>query len=151
MPSVKFNILTANSVDISASLFSAIYAPPFCRYYIINSLLFQVKYSACAECEIISLRKLWNISRRLRLWSMWNEINPLTRRSAFHTRSVFHARSAFHKSRKGFISLKKAIRLCEWLFSWQGQKDSNPRPMVLETSTLPTELYPCVGSQQGVL
>ena len=27
---------------------------------------------------------------------------------------------------------------------WQGQKDSNPRPMVLETSTLPTELYPCV-------
>ena len=27
---------------------------------------------------------------------------------------------------------------------WQGQKDSNPRPMVLETSTLPTELYPCL-------
>ena len=25
---------------------------------------------------------------------------------------------------------------------WQGQKDSNPRPMVLETSTLPAELYP---------
>ena len=35
-----------------------------------------MKYSACAECEIISLRKLWNISRRLRLCSMWNEINP---------------------------------------------------------------------------
>ena len=131
---------------------------------------------------------------------MWNEINPLTRRSAFHTRSVFHARSAFHKSRKGFISLKKAIRLREWLFSWQGQEDierprlaasrslrgqsaiglqklcfclrfarihhcphtadtkrhrqmsvsfciqgqedSNPRPTVLETGTLPAELYP---------
>ncbi len=27
-------------------------------------------------------------------------------------------------------------------FFWQGQKDLNPRPMVLETSTLPTELYP---------
>ena len=27
-------------------------------------------------------------------------------------------------------------------YLWQGQKDSNPRPMVLETSTLPTELYP---------
>ncbi len=26
---------------------------------------------------------------------------------------------------------------------WQGQKDSNPRPLVLETSTLPAELYPC--------
>ena len=29
------------------------------------------------------------------------------------------------------------------LFVWQGQKDLNPRPLVLETSTLPTELYPC--------
>ena len=27
---------------------------------------------------------------------------------------------------------------------WQGQKDLNPRPMVLETSTLPTELYPYI-------
>src|SRR5688572_9724597 len=26
---------------------------------------------------------------------------------------------------------------------WQGQQDSNPRPMVLETIALPTELYPC--------
>ena len=33
---------------------------------------------------------------------------------------------------------------CHPLSFWQGQKDSNPRPMVLETSTLPTELYPCV-------
>ena len=32
----------------------------------------------------------------------------------------------------------------EWTFRvfWQGRKDSNPRPMVLETSTLPTELHP---------
>ena len=37
---------------------------------------------------------------------------------------------------------KKGRRLATFLF-WQGQKDSNPRPMVLETSTLPTELYPC--------
>ena len=29
-------------------------------------------------------------------------------------------------------------------YFWQGQKDSNPRPLVLETSTLPTELYPCI-------
>ena len=27
---------------------------------------------------------------------------------------------------------------------WQGQKGSNPRPTVLETGTLPTELYPCI-------
>ena len=29
-----------------------------------------------------------------------------------------------------------------WLFFWQGQKDLNPRPTVLETAALPTELYP---------
>ena len=27
--------------------------------------------------------------------------------------------------------------------TWQGQEDSNPRPTVLETGTLPAELYPC--------
>ncbi len=30
------------------------------------------------------------------------------------------------------------------LVFWQGQKGSNPRPTVLETGTLPTELYPCI-------
>ena len=29
---------------------------------------------------------------------------------------------------------------------WQGQKDLNPRHVVLETSALPTELYPYVNS-----
>ena len=37
---------------------------------------------------------------------------------------------------------KKGRRMATFLF-WQGQKDSNPRPLVLETSTLPAELYPC--------
>ena len=30
------------------------------------------------------------------------------------------------------------------LFSWQGQKDLNPRHAVLETAALPTELYPYI-------
>ena len=63
-------------------------------------------------------------------------------RSAHHLQSKHHARNAHHVPCKRNTSLKKAIRFCEWLFSWQGQKDLNPRPMVLETSTLPTELYP---------
>ena len=33
-------------------------------------------------------------------------------------------------------------RDCVW--KWQGQKGSNPRPAVLETAALPTELYPYV-------
>ena len=40
---------------------------------------------------------------------------------------------------------KRAIAYATTLsLFWQGQKDLNPRPMVLETSTLPTELYPYV-------
>jgi hypothetical protein len=27
---------------------------------------------------------------------------------------------------------------------WQGQQDLNPQPTVLETATLPIELYPCI-------
>ena len=61
----------------------------------------------------IRLCRMWNnvlphIVKYCSFVAMWNEINPLTRRSAFHTRSIFLAQSAFHKSRKGFISLKKA-------------------------------------------
>jgi hypothetical protein len=29
---------------------------------------------------------------------------------------------------------------------WQGQQGSNPRPAVLETAALPTELYPYLGA-----
>lgn len=36
-------------------------------------------------------------------------------------------------------------KYCELTEEWQGQKDSNPRPTVLETVALPTELYPCIG------
>ena len=28
---------------------------------------------------------------------------------------------------------------------WQGRQGSNPRPTVLETAALPTELHPCLG------
>ena len=30
------------------------------------------------------------------------------------------------------------------IYNWQGQKDSNPRHVVLETTALPTELYPFI-------
>ena len=33
-----------------------------------------------------------------------------------HAEGVFHARSAFHKSRKGFISLKKALAYASAFF-----------------------------------
>ena len=38
----------------------------------------------------------------------------------------------------------KAIYYEMALYHWQGQKDSNPRHLVLETNALPAELYPCI-------
>ena len=44
-----------------------------------------------------------------------------------------------------YLVLKRKEMAKSHLFSfWQGQKGSNPRPTVLETGTLPTELYPYV-------
>ena len=58
-------------------------------------------------------------------------------------RSIFHAPKEYFTRRRR-ISLKKADCFRNRLFSWQGQEDSNPRPTVLETGTLPAELYPCI-------
>ena len=46
-------------------------------------------------------------------------------------------------ARRANFVLKKPSRISTWLF-WQGQKDSNSRPTVLETGTLPAELYPYI-------
>ena len=37
--------------------------------------------------------------------------------------------------------IKKTKDQNPWVF-WQGQQESNPQPTVLETATLPIELYP---------
>ena len=40
---------------------------------------------------------------------------------------------------------KQKIKVAQATFIfWQGQEDSNPRPTVLETGTLPAELYPYI-------
>ncbi len=44
-------------------------------------------------------------------------------------------------TRKG-VPTGTAITLNSRKPHWQGQGDSNPRPSVLETDALPTELYP---------
>ena len=96
-------------------------SPPFRRYYIINSLLFQVKYSACAECEIISLRKLWNISRRLRLWSMWNKIRSFTRRRRISLpQAISHASAYFTRSVRNEFHWKKPIAFAIGFFLGRG-------------------------------
>ena len=43
--------------------------------------------------------------------------------------------------------VKKRRRLHLPAAAWQGQKDLNPRHVVLETTALPTELYPYIAQR----
>ncbi len=56
------------------------------------------------------------------------------RKATSHTSSLFTITYYFQK-----ILNADAFRIF-----WQGREDSNPRPTVLETGTLPTELHPCI-------
>ena len=40
------------------------------------------------------------------------------------------------------VRRRRAAVFCETSRTWQGRRDSNPRPSVLETDALPTELHP---------
>ena len=67
-----------------------------------------MKYSACAECEIISLRKLWNIApvgRNVK----WN-LPTFALANISHLRSKYFTAKLFHLP-KGQISLKKDHRV----------------------------------------
>ena len=52
--------------------------------------------------------------------------------------SVLRFAYSFTVSVKSNRDPRAAVR-----FWWQGQKESNPQPTVLETVALPIELYPC--------
>ena len=144
MPSHILITLTAKSVDRSRSFESAIVTPPFCRYYIINSIFFQVKYSAFAECEIIFcvfevvLRVFdlsWNILPYGKMWNnflaeivkylppptalvdvKWNS-PPHICEANISQRSYFTWRSQISLA-EGEFHWKKPSRNSTWLFSW---------------------------------
>ena len=92
-----------------------------------------------AECEIIHFVNCEILLLRRNV--KWN-LPTFASANISHLRSKYFTAKLFHLP-KGQISLKKAQRDCVRLFSWQGREDSNPRPTVLETGTLPTELHPC--------
>jgi hypothetical protein len=69
-----------------------------------------------------------------------NEINP-HRRSDFTRRRRISRPQAFHKSRKGFISLKKALANASAFF-WLGWLDSNQRMTESKSVALPLGYTP---------
>ena len=44
---------------------------------------------------------------------------------------------------------KNGNRITITVLFWQGHKDLNPEPTVLETAALPIELYPCMDYVSG--
>ncbi len=58
-------------------------------------------------------------------------------------RHVIHCAASFESFVQSRCQKEIGMAIAIPISFWQGQKDSNPRPLVLETSTLPTELYPC--------
>ena len=116
MPSHNLITLTAKSVERSRSFESAIITPPSLSllYYSINSLVFQVKYSAYAECEIIHF-----VNCEIFCFAKCEiKFVPSHAAGVFHCRRQFHTRPRISLVPQERISLKKAIRLREWLFSW---------------------------------
>ena len=103
MPAHILITLTAESVDKSRSLDSAIVTPPFCRYYIINPIFFQVKYSAGAECEIISLLEI------VKYRSLW---------SRCEMKFALHICEA-NISQRSYFTWRSHISLAEGEFRWK--------------------------------
>ena len=78
-------------------------------YYIINSLFFQAKYSTCVECEIIFLRKLWNIAPLSQCEMKFAHI----RVSEYFTfaKQIFHSEAISLARRANFVEKSTCFRL----------------------------------------
>ena len=87
------------------------------------------------------------ITRRKKCFACVLRPRPLKQPSCFRHRRRTAVFPTPHFALRGFSVLSAPAKHKKSRLSaacvWQGQKDSNPRPLVLETSTLPAELYPC--------
>ena len=128
--------LTAKSMDRSRSFESAIVTPPFCRYYIIKSGVFQVKYSPCGECEIIPLRKLWNIAPSSQCEMKFAHI----RVSEYFTfaEQIFHSEAISLARRANFVEKSTHLSIGQMCaFFWWGMVDSDHRSQWQQIYSLP--------------
>ena len=111
-------------------------------YYIIKTIVFQVKYSAHAECEIIHFVNC-EISHFVRCEMKFAHI----RVSEYFTfaEQIFHSEAPlaytpkdFHIARKGKCRWKKHTSVSRQMcaFFWWRQLDSNQWPLACQASTL---------------
>ena len=68
-------------------------------------------------------------------WKAVMEMNSMTSVAPF-------ARAGSHRLSRNFGFAAQSFTCARRFKAWQGQGDSNPRPSVLETDALPTELFP---------
>jgi hypothetical protein len=79
------------------------------------------------------------------IW-LWHTIKRKTALKVLFFGAVFAFESSLEDCRLKiylFSQIPKLNSLLKWfLCGWQGRRDSNPQPTVLETATLPIELLP---------
>ena len=80
--------------------------PPFWVYYSIIGGICKVKYSACAECEIISL---WEIVKYLTSFDVkWN--SPFTfAKQIFHSGAISLGGAKFHSPQANFVEKRGQV------------------------------------------
>ena len=138
-------ILTAKSVDRSRSFESAIVTPPFCRYYIMKLYVFQVKYSAYAECEIIFSENC-EISHTA-YGSVRCEMKfAHIRVSEYFTfaKQIFHSEAISLARRANFTEKSQVLRLGFFLGRGRRTRTRDPRfwrPVLYQLSYTP--VYTC--------
>ena len=109
---------------------------------------FSSEIFGVAECEIIPLRKLWNISRRLRLWSMWNEICPHSRQRIFHICGANISQRSYFTCPQGKFRWKKHtfVRWTNVCFFLAGVAGFGPTNARVKVWCLTAWLYPKIFS-----
>ena len=92
------------------------------RHYIIKAGVFQVKYSACAECEIMCYRTLWNIAPSSQCEMKFAHI----RVSEYFTfaKQIFHSKAISLARRANFVEKSTHLsgrQMCA--FFWRRRRD----------------------------
>ena len=113
--------------------------PPFLAILYHKILDMSNDASPCGDMMFFASLKMM----LLHYVSQWCDVCPnvpsgthhsLQRSSLGKAHIICQRQTSFKK--RTFVGRQKCV------FCWQGQEDSNPRPTVLETGTLPAELYP---------
>ena len=88
--------------------------------------------------DIFAMQKLYCCYAAVILYSP-----PKLGEAQYHLQSKYNWRSQYNSPKANIVE-KDSDCITIRVFFWQGHKDLNPEPTVLETAALPIELYPYI-------